>query len=97
MIAIPLLLWFTSACSSSSGANNNLENKDRYDPAAGGYYWGQNDPKTKQPQEELSSDEIIKRQEEVLKRQEIEKERLRKEREDLLRQEYYNDKLRNLQ
>lgn len=76
---------------------SNIETKDSSDPSAGGFVWGRNDEKTGKPVEELTDEQILSRQEEVLKRQEIEKKRLEKEKQDILRQEYYNKKMQELQ
>lgn len=96
-----LLVGFMLASVCSCGAatdksvDNNLGQKNPADDASGGFVWGRNDPKTGEHVEEESDLEVIKRQEEVLKRQEIEKERLEKEKQDILRQKYYNEKLKH--
>lgn len=101
IVVIPVALCFISlfsGCSpaTESGINSNLGPKDKEDPAAGGFVWGKNDPKTGLPEEELTNEAIILRQQEILKRQEIEKERLEREKQDIIRQQYYNEKLKSL-
>jgi hypothetical protein len=92
-LLISLLACSHFACSpaTDTSINNNLESGDN---AAGGFVWGQNDLKTGKHKEEKTDKEIILRQEEVLRRQELEKARLEKEKQDILRQKYYNEKLK---
>lgn len=88
-----------SGCTAHSNTNSNIGTKDSSDAATGGFVWGHNDKKTGLPEgeEKLTNDEIIKRQKEVLLRQEIERERLEKEKQDILRQDRYNKQLQQLQ
>lgn len=89
------ILLALSGCARSK-ANSNLDPKSSSDPAAGGYVWGQND-KDGKPDISEKSDDVIAIQREVLKRQEIEKERLEREKQDILRQQHYNLQLQKVQ
>lgn len=97
VVTVLSLFQIFIGCSSYNSSNSNLYNKESSDTASGGFVWGHNDKKTGEPQEELSNEEILRRQREVLKRQEVEKERLEREKQDILRQEQYNRQLQSLQ
>ena len=92
-----LICCFAVGCTAPKTGNTNLDIKDSEEPGTGGFVWGKNDKKTGLPEEEKTNEDILRRQKEVLKRQEIEQLRLEKEKQDILRQRDYNQKFQELQ
>lgn len=97
-IIISLSLFAAATgCTAHNASNNNMDVGNPYNPEAGSYVWGKNEKDSVKPEFEKTHDEIVQRQKEVLKRQELEQERLEKEKQDILRQQQYNEQLRELQ